>query len=141
MKPLRILTALVLLSFSFSSCSDYGKKATKGTIEVYYKEGITESEAQKTAALIADIDKSNDSTSKETKSMQLIKIADTVCYRMVTSKEKLAGVNDFAFEVIGNIISDSVFNGKPVNVELTDNSFNTFKKIQYKKLDMNNLEQ
>jgi hypothetical protein len=59
---------------------------------------------------------------------------------MVASKEKLATVNDFAFEVIGNMFADSVFKGKPVNVELTDDRFKTFKKIQFKKLDLNNLE-
>lgn len=141
MNPLRILTAAVSLTLLFSSCKDYGKKATKGPIEVYYKDGVTESEAQKAAILFAYIDSSQNNNTKETKSMQLSKSADTICFKMVASKEKLATVNDFAFEVIGNMIADSVFNGKPVNVELTDNTFNTFKKIQFKKLDMNNLGQ
>jgi hypothetical protein len=143
MKFFQIVTAVIGFALLFSSCTDYGKKATKGIVEVYYKDGITENEAQKTAVLLASIDSTRNSTSKEpskeTKSMQLVKIADTVCYRMVTSKEKLAGIDDFAFEAIGNILSDSVFNGKPVNVELTDNMFNTFKKIPYKKIDFNNI--
>jgi hypothetical protein len=141
MKPLQILTALITLTIVFSSCKDYGKKATKGPIEVYYKDGVTETEAQKTAIMFAFIDSSQNNNTKETKSMQLTKNADTICFKMVASKEKLASVNDFAFEVIGNMIADSVFNGKPVNVELTDNTFNTFKKIQYKKMDLNSLGQ
>jgi hypothetical protein len=141
MKPLQILTALITLTIVFSSCKDYGKKATKGPIEVYYKDGVTEAEAQKTADLFAYIDSSQNNNTKETKSIQLTKSADTICFRMVASKEKLATVNDFAFEVIGNMFADSVFSGKPVNVELTDNTFNTFKKIHFKKLDLNNLGQ
>lgn len=138
MKILSLLILLLSVSVIFSACDNYGKKATKGPVEVYYKEGINETEAQKTANLLADIDSPNN-TAKVTKSMQLIKITDTVCFKMVASKEKLVGVNDMAFEVIGNMIADSVFNGKPVNVELTDDKFNTFKKIIYKKLDFNNL--
>lgn len=141
MKPLQLLTALFLVVVVFSSCKDYGKKATKGPVEVYYKDGVNETEAQKTAVLLADIDSSQNNNTKETKSMQLTRKADTVCFKMVASKEKLAGVNDLAFEVIGNMLADSIFSGKPVNVELTDNTFNTFKKIPYKKLDLNNLPQ
>ena len=141
MKPLQLLTALFFVAVVFSSCKDYGKKATKGPVEVYYKDGVNETEAQKTAVLLADIDSSQNNNTKETKSMQLTRKADTVCFKMVASKEKLAGVNDLAFEVIGNMLADSIFSGKPVNVELTDNTFNTFKKITYKKLDLNNLPQ
>lgn len=140
MKPVQILSA-ALLAFLFSSCSDYGKKATKGPVEVYYKEGVTEAEAQKTADLFFYIDSSQNNNTKNAKSIQLTKSADTICFRMVASKEKLATVNDFAFEVIGNMFADSVFGGKPVNVELTDNTFKTFKKVPFKKMDLNNLSE
>lgn len=141
MKPVQILFAAALVLFSFSSCTNYGKKATKGPIEVYYKDGVTEDQAQKTANLFFNIDSSQNNNTKDQKSIQLTKTADTFCFRMVADKAKLATVNDFAFEVIGNMFSDSVFAGKPVNVELTDNTFKTFKKIPYKKMDLNNLSE
>lgn len=141
MKPVQLLTVFLSAAVFFSSCSNYGKKATKGPIEVYYKDGVSESEAQKAANLFAYIDSTQNNNTKVTKSMQLMKSTDTICFKMVADKSKLAGVNDQAFEVIGNMLADSVFNGKPVNVELTDNTFNTFKKINYKKLDLNNLPQ
>ncbi len=139
MKITTLFTALLGLTALLVSCTDYGKKATKGPVEVFYKDGINETEAQKTAVFLADIDSSQNNNTKSTKSMQLTKMGDTICFKMVSSKEKLAGVNDLAFEVIGNMLADSIFSGKPVNVELTDDKFNTFKKIGYKKLDLDQL--
>lgn len=133
---MKILFPLVLLSIVFfTSCTNYGKKVKKGTVEIYYKEGIEESQASRTAALIFEIDSAN----KDTRSMQLEAAKDTILFRMVANKEKLAGVPDVAFQVIGTMISDSAFKGKPVVVELTDDHFKTFKKIPYSKLDLNKL--
>lgn len=133
---MKILFPLVLLSIVlFTSCTNYGKKVKKGTVEIYYKEGIEESQASRTAALIFEIDSAN----KDTRSMQLEAGKDTILFRMVANKEKLAGVPDVAFQVIGTMISDSAFKGKPVVVELTDDHFETFKKIPYSKLDLNKL--
>ncbi len=132
-----IIPALLFTAAVFSSCTNYGKKAEKGTVEVYYKDGISETQASRTAALLSEIDRTQNSNSKEKRSMQLVAVNDTVCFRMVANKDKLAGVDDMAFQAIGTIISDSVFAGKPVTVELTDNTFKTFKKIPYKKLDLN----
>jgi len=141
MKPLQIFIVALSFTILFSSCKDYGKKATKGPIEVFYKDGVTATQAQKAANLFFYIDSSQNNNTKESKSIQFTKIADTIFFKMVASKEKLASVNDFAFEAIGNMFTDSVFDGKPVNVELTDNTFNPIKKVQFKKLDLNNLNQ
>jgi hypothetical protein len=134
-----VTAALLFTAAIFSSCTNYGKKVKKGMVEVYYKDGIGENEASRTASILAEIDSAQNNNTKTTRSMQLIALKDTVLFKMVADKEKLAGVNDLAFQVIGTIISDSAFNGKPVTVELTDNTFNSFKKIPYKKLDINNL--
>jgi hypothetical protein len=131
MKILFPLAAVTIVLFT--SCTNYGKKVKKGTVEIYYKEGIAENEASRTAALIFEID----STNKDTRSMQLEAGKDTIVFRMVTNKEKLAAVPDVAFQVIGTMISDSAFKGRPVVVELTDDHFKTFKKIPYSKLDLN----
>ncbi len=131
------LLVLVFAAVLLASCNNYGKKVKKGTVEVYYKDGIGENEASRTAAVLAEIDSVQNNNSKETRSMQLVAAKDTVIFRMVANKDKLEGVDDMAFQAIGTIISDSVFSGKPVTVELTDNTFKTFKKIPYKKLDFN----
>ena len=137
---MKILFPFALLTLVlFSSCTNYGKKVQKGTVEVYYKEGIGEKEASRTAALLYEIDSAQNKNTKETRSMQLEPLKDTILFRMVANKDKLAGVPDMAFQVIGTIISDSAFNGKPVLVELTDDQFKTFKKIPYLKMDLNNL--
>lgn len=127
---------LVVTMVLFTSCTNYGKKVQKGTVEVYYKEGIDEKAATHTAAILAEIDSAQNNNTKQTRSIQLEQLKDTVCFRMVANKDKLAGVDDFAFQAIGEIISDSAFSGKPVVVELTDNMFKTFKKIPYKKIDL-----
>jgi hypothetical protein len=134
----KIFFFLITISF-LSSCTNYGKKVTKGMVEVYYKEGINESEASRTAAILSEIDSAQNNNTKNTRSMQLLSARDTVVFKMVAEKDKLAGIDDMAFQVIGTIISDSAFSGKPVNVELTDNMFNTFKKIPYKKIDLSKL--
>ncbi len=139
MKILKTLIVLTAVAF-LSGCSDYGKKTKSGPIEVYYKEGVTEEQAQHAANFLANIDKAQNENTKEKRSFQLIKANDTVCLRMVANKEKLAGVQATAFLAIGNMISDSIFSGKPVNVELTDDKFKTFKTYPYQKLDFEKLE-
>ncbi len=138
-RNMKNLFILLVTAVFLTSCSNYGKKVKKGTVEVYYKEGIGENEANRTAALLYEIDSAQNHNTKDIRSMQLLPGKDTVTFRMVANKDKLDGVGDIAFQVIGTIISDSAFNGKPVNVELTDNTFNTIKKIPYKKIDLNNL--
>ncbi len=133
-----LLPLLALTIVLFASCTNYGKKVQKGTVEVYYKEGIDEKAATHTAAILAEIDSAQNNNTKQTRSVQLEQLKDTVCFRMVANKEKLAGVDDFAFQAIGEIISDSAFSGKPVVVELTDNMFKTFKRVPYKKIDLSN---
>ncbi len=140
MKILKSLSLLLALSLLIAGCSDYGKKVTKGPIEVYYKEGVTPEQARHTAELFAYIDSAQNNNSKDTKSMQLCKTNGIFCFRMVSEKDKLAGVDDRSFYVIGNLVSDSIFNGSPVNVELTNNTFETFKTFAYKKMDLNNLD-
>lgn len=134
MKILFPLAAVTIVLFT--SCTNYGKTVKKGTVEIYYKEGIAENEASRTAALIFEIDSAQNSNTKNTRSMQLEAVKDTIVFRMVTNKEKLAAVPDVAFQVIGTMISDSAFKGRPVVVELTDDHFKTFKKIPYSKLDL-----
>ena len=129
--------ALVLLVIiCFTACTNYGKKASKGHVETYYKEGITEEEAQNAAALMYNIDETANNA-KVQKSFQLIKKNDTVCFRMVVDAEKAKAIGDFSFIAIANMVSDSVFKGAPVNMDLTNDKFESVKFISYKKIDLN----
>jgi hypothetical protein len=136
MKIAKFLSVLIVLSFALAGCQDYGKKVTKGPIEVYYKDGITEEQAQHTANMFAYIDSMQNNNTKNTKSMQLCKKKDELLFRMVAEKDKLGTVPDESFFIIGNIVSDSIFHGAPVTVELTNNKFETFKTFPYKKMDL-----
>lgn len=131
MKTLIIALAALL---SLAACTNYGKKVTSGHIEVYYKDGISKGDAEKTAKLMYDSDiAAGNKTDK--KSIQLTKTGDTINFRMVAVLEKLKGLDDEVFLSMGNVLSDKVFDGKPVNVDLTNNKFSSIRVIHYKKID------
>ena len=115
-------------------CSKYGEKVKHGHIEVFYLDGISKEQAQQTADVFYMIDSVNNNISSK-KSMQLCVEKDSFCFRMVVDEKRLASVPDDAFSALGNILSDSVFNGKPVNVDLTDNHFKTIRTVHYQKID------
>ena len=117
-----------------AACTNYGKKATHGHIEFYYKDGITAAEAQHAADLFFWIDSISNNPSVQ-KSVQLIKDKDTVCFRMVVDEKKSKDMPDDTFNAIGTIFSDSVFNHAPVKLELTDNKFKTIHAVKYKRID------
>jgi hypothetical protein len=149
-----LAAAAVLLA----SCGhNYGDKVTNGHIETYYKDGITKEQAERTARFLYEIDMESGNDTTVEKSTQLTKTGDTVSFRMVVQdakykdmfelsaadtsaggKQLLAqkiGDAEYLFQVIGNIISDSVFSGRPVNVDLTDNRLKTIRTIHYIKTD------
>jgi hypothetical protein len=132
------IALVLMLGVCFTACNNYGKKATKGHVETYYKEGITEAQAQNACNLMYNIDEAA-KNAKVDKSFQLVKKNDTVCFRMVVNKEKAEALGDFSFIAIGNMVSDSVFNGAPVNMDLTNDKFESVKFITYKKIDLNAL--
>jgi hypothetical protein len=138
-KTMTTVLALLLL-IGFTSCNNYGKKTSTGHVETYYQEGITEDQAKKVSSLIYNIDE-RAGNAKTEKSFQLCKKNDTVCFRMVVNKEKAMALGDFSFLAIANMVSDSVFNGAPVNMDLTNNKFESIKVISFKKLDVSSPEQ
>ena len=120
--------ALLLLA----ACSNYGKKVKSGSVEIYYKEGISEPEAQKTADMFDRLVKQSDPSATQRKSFQLTKPSDTVMLKMVVDKDKMGNVGDESFYAIAYMVSDSIFNGKPVNMVLTDNKFKAVRTLTYK---------
>ena len=128
----KIILPLVL-AFALMSCTDYGKKVSSSNIEVYYKEGISKEQAEKTARLFVMALNASNPNDKATKSFQLQRTGDTVLLKMVADKSKLGLVGDEAFYAITTLLSDSVFSGGPVNLTLTDDKFNGFKNFAFKK--------
>ena len=123
---------VVLVLIGFTSCTDYGTKAVKENVEIYYKDGITEDQAKRAGEVIYNMEPGD---AKVIKSFQLCKKNDSVCLRMVVNEEKSKSIEDISFMAIANKISDSVFNGAPVNMDLTSNTFKSIRYIPYKKGD------
>jgi hypothetical protein len=99
---------------------------------VYYKDGIGEEEAKKTAELFNQALSDANAESSSRKSFQLTKVNDTVQLKMVANKEKLAKLDgDATLYAILYLVSDSVFNGAPVNLVMTDKKFEGFKTLSY----------
>lgn len=129
------LVAIVTLS----ACSSYGKKAKSSNIEVFYKDGITEEQAQQTADLIYSLD-TNPDTKDNKKSFQLNDGGDTILCKMVVNEEKVDDVPIESFQTIGSMISNKVFNDKPVNLILSTNKFKPIKTIQFTKMNSSDTE-
>ena len=57
MKQFLILSLIVIISLT--GCGNYGKKVNHEHVEVFYKDGISEEQAQKTADLFYMMDANN----------------------------------------------------------------------------------
>lgn len=131
---MKSLILSLIVAVSLTACSNYGKKVKSGNIEVYYKDGTTEAEAQKTADLFLQALQATNPDAKDTKSFQLTKPNDTVLLKMVVGdKEKMNAAGDEIFYAVAGIVSDSVYKGNPVNISLTDNSFKPFRTLVFRK--------
>ncbi|HSU28665.1 MAG TPA: hypothetical protein VLJ68_09810 [Chitinophagaceae bacterium] len=120
-----------------SSCTNYGKKVSHDYLEVYYKEGITKEQAQRTVDYLYPVWMDEGAKTRK-KSIQLTKSGDSINFRMVTDQEKLAKIesNDIFYSMAQNL-SDSIFNGAPVNLDLTDKQFKTVRRVTFKKMEVN----
>lgn len=125
----------VIIVTGLLSCTNYGKKVSQDYLEVYYKEGATKEEAQKTLDLLYPLWK-NEEGKTEKKSIQLTKSGDTINFRMVVDEKKLAQTGDETFHTMSNLFSDSLYNGAPVNMVFTDNKFKPIRTIVYKKASL-----
>jgi len=127
MKHTLIIFSLIAV-VAFSSCTNYGKKVSKDHVEVYYKDGMSKDDAQKLLDFLYPLWNKGDK-----KSVQLVKIKDTITFRMVTDEKKMAQVDDETFSMLGHVFSDSIFNSAPVNVDLTDDHFKTIRTFHFHK--------
>lgn len=124
----------LLVSMLFFACSKNGDKVTKGYMEVYYKEGISKEQAEKTLDYFFPRWKNKDGETPK-KSVQLSKSSDTVNFKMVSNMEIMDKMEDELFYTTGNELSANLFNGAPVNVILTDKYFKTVRTYTFKKSD------
>ncbi len=129
--PNHHLLLFIITTLTIASCSNYGDKVSKGVVEIYYKDNITKEQAEKTLEILYP----SWNQSGTQKSVQLLKRADTVYFRMVIDEEKAKGIGDETYLLLGNGLSISVFNNEPVNVELTDNRFNTLRTLHFEKIE------
>ena len=127
---------LFVVSVLFVACDNYGDRVSNGHIEVYYKEGINKETAARTARFLHDLEVQAQNDTTQSKSMQLLKNKDTVIFRMVVNKEKAAAMNEDNYYALANYLSVAVFNNAPVNIDLTDNQFNTVRSLQFKKVNL-----
>lgn len=121
--------ALILVA----GCGNFGKKVSKEYLEIYYKDGITKEQAEKTLEYFYPKwrDK-GDETGR--KSIQLTKKGDTINFRMVSNMEVMDKMDDAVFYTTGVELSSDLFNGAPVNVILTNNKFKPIRTYVFKKM-------
>ncbi|MBI5372459.1 MAG: hypothetical protein HZA79_10595 [Sphingobacteriales bacterium] len=124
----------LLLSALAIACTQYGPRVSSGNIEVYYKEGISKVQAERTAQLFREALTASNPNDKATKSFQLSKPGDSILLKMVADKSKLGSIAEEAFYAMSVLVSDSVFGGAPVNLALTDNKFKGFRYFAFKKV-------
>ena len=123
----------LLLAFSWTACTNYGKKikveGTKG--EVYYKgDGVTENDAKKTGTFLH---KENYFSAGKPASVRIQKEGDEYTIIFVYNKavyDTLKEAN-YLFKVLGVNASKEVFDGKKVNIALTNDHFKAYKIIPY----------
>lgn len=135
-------TILFLLTiFTLAACSNYGKKAKSGHIEMYYRQGITEAEAIKAASVLEKIDKEENNNSTTRRSFQLLREGDTATLRMVVDEKRAKDMPDDNFLAVADVVSEEVFSGKPVNMDLTTDRFKTIRHITYRPKEVVNKDE
>ncbi len=132
----KIIFILFPVCILCTACENYGDRVSSGHIEVFYKEGINKETATRTARFLHDLEVQAQNDTTESKSMQLLKNKDTIIFRMVVNRERAAALNDDNYLALANYLSMNVFNNAPVNVDLTDNQFNTLRSLHFRKVNM-----
>lgn len=132
---MKLYLLLALMIFSFSACTNHGKKVTiegsKG--EVYYKgDGVTKEDAEKLGVYLKN--KVPYFDNERRKSIQLAKAKDAgYDIRFVVDKKKLEESPEAieSFGQIGAALSVDLYNNEPVNILLTDTKFKEFRSIPF----------
>lgn len=131
MKTLKNNIVFILFLACITGCNMYGEKLQYNKTELYYTEKASKEDAEKLGEFLVRTEFADDTP----KSIQLSKTEDgNYLFRMVVKK-------DFAekesyhtiLQFYAQQLSDSVFNGKPVDVDVCDDTFETLKHLPFKK--------
>ena len=117
-KILTLLSVIVL----FTSCTDYGEKKVFNGTEVYYKDGVTEAQADKLGESLVTSGFADGSL----KSVQFTKDGDVYVFKMVIKEEFL---NNKAYESMFNFFPKELsdYMDLPVDLHLCDEVFTTLR--------------
>lgn len=117
----KIITVLSVIAL-LASCANYGEKKVFNGTEVYYKDGITEAEADKLGESLV----TSGFADGNGKSVQFLKDGENYIFKMVIKEEFL---NDKSKESVFNIFPKELsdYMGFPVDLHLCDDSFNTLR--------------
>lgn len=110
-----------------SSCTDFGEKKIFNGTEVYYKDGVTEAEADELGKNLIESGFSNG----EVKSVQFVKDGETYVFKMVIKEQFL---EDKSLENIFNVFPKELsgYMNLPIDLHLCDNQFNTIRVYKLK---------
>lgn len=129
MKKFKCLLIIVALT-ALAGCENYGNKVSKDYVEVYYKDGVSKDKAQQ----VLDYLYPSWNDSGNMKSVQLVRLRDTVTFRMVVDQAKMNSIGKDIYFLLANELSTGIFEGKPVNLELTDEAFKKLSGISFQKV-------
>ncbi|QHI36846.1 hypothetical protein IMCC3317_22160 [Kordia antarctica] len=117
----KIITLLSVIAL-LASCANYGEKKMFNGTEVYYKDGITEAQADKLGESLV----SSGFADGNGKSVQFVKEGENYIFKMVIKEES---IDDKSLESVFNIFPKelSEYMGFPVDLHLCDDSFNTLR--------------
>lgn len=117
------------LHFRKTDGEEYGIKFNSGNIDVYARDGFNEKEAEILAAFIDRMD----GNEADTKSFQAGKDSDgPYTISMVSSPERSAALPEKEYYDLAGLLSDSVFNGSPLILHLTDDTFKPYQTFRHK---------
>lgn len=116
------IISLLTLCLVLSSCANYGEKKVFNGTEVYYKDGVTEAQADKLGKSLVDSNFANG----DPKSVQFVKEGDTYIFKMVIKEEFLEDKTlKSVFNFFPKELSD--YMDLPVDLHLCDDQFNTLR--------------
>jgi hypothetical protein len=119
MKKILLTAAIAMMLFA---CNDYGTKLEYDGTEVYYTENVTEAQAQAAGKFLEE----SGFTDGTEKTVQIDKRDDTYLFRMV-KKEDLELTDELkgTMALFAVLVSQSAFEGAPVDIELCDSQLKT----------------
>ena len=124
-----LIAGMLLTVAMLAGCDTYGTRLKFKDGELYYTDKVTEAEANKLGQFL--VKKGYFGDGKQV-SVQLTRDNDVYQVRMVVVEnyKSKKGIYPKAYQIMAAMISAKVFDGKPVEIHLTDNKLNTYEVIK-----------